>query len=88
MNYKNAFKGIEPMYENNPITMSFKESPQGQTHSQNDGCGEPAHNPMTTEPKEGKCKCCGRYLKSEQYPSEDSGEIIVNYWCENPKCKN
>lgn len=24
--------------------MPFKESPEGQTHYQNDGCGEPAHN--------------------------------------------
>jgi len=28
--------------------MPFKDSKEGQTHPQNDGCGEPAHNDMET----------------------------------------
>ena len=37
----------------------FKETKEGQTHYQDDGCGEPAHNKMT-KPK--KQKCCEKCL--------------------------
>ena len=36
--------------------MPFKDLPEGQTHSYNDGCGEPAHNPTTPDPIEGANK--------------------------------
>ena len=28
--------------------MVFQDSSEGQTHSQNDGCGDPTHNPLFT----------------------------------------
>lgn len=31
--------------------MPFKDTPDGQTHYQNDGCGEPAHNDITKDTK-------------------------------------
>lgn len=40
----------------------FKESPEGQTHSYNDGCGEPAHNTMI-EPLEQKLPMTFNELK-------------------------
>ena len=32
--------------------MTFKDTPDGQTHFYNDGCGEPEHNNMITSPRE------------------------------------
>ena len=38
----------------------FKDSPEGQTHSFNDGCGEKEHNPTKPmEQREKKSSCCG-----------------------------
>lgn len=31
----------------------FKDTKNGETHSYNDGCGEPAHNDMTEQPQKG-----------------------------------
>lgn len=36
--------------------MPFQDTPEGQTHYENDGCGEPAHN----RPVEMICKKCHR----------------------------
>ncbi len=39
--------------------MPFKDLPEGETHSYNDGCGEPAHNDMLNNKQE--CKYCQAY---------------------------
>lgn len=47
--------------------MPFKDLPEGQTHYENDGCGEPAHNPMTKLPEEVEREFDERFVK-KTYP--------------------
>lgn len=58
----------------------FKDTPDGTTHSYEDGCGEPAHNkyccdwqkqqPTLTVTIDGKCKCGYQYPIKGIHPIE------------------
>ena len=49
----------------------FKDSPEGQTHSWNDGCGEPAHNSMTNN----EMCVCGH--KKEKHDVAGSCQVMT-----------
>ena len=51
--------------------MPFKESKEGQTHSQNDGCGEPEHNDMKSHKEIAQA-----IIKTLNTEISDSGERI------------
>jgi len=58
----------------------FKDTPEGQTHSMNDGCGEPAHNPPLQEEQE---KLQEEFLQVFDRPLQQwTGQAITDWWLE------
>src|SRR3990167_1324258 len=77
----------------------FKETSEGQTHSQNDGCGELAHNHafalshINTEPaNQGASDAIYFYQRVAYVVCEKCGEVKKNYIQrmkeETPKCNS
>lgn len=70
--------------------MNIKDTPDGQTHFYNDGCGEPEHNNMTISPREEK-QAVEKALTSQQDQIEarmkDSiGELkLIEIFYGNPR---
>ena len=62
--------------------MPFKDTKDGQTHHQNDGCGEPEHNEMNNEQKEStrdnwiKCRFCGSRFFGDKAEIRSDGILI------------
>ena len=63
----------------------FKDLPEGQTHFQNDGCGEPAHNDPSKliEPTPPSMEWEERFREQFHYPARGGdywGERIIEFF--------
>ncbi len=66
-----------------------KDTKEGQTHSFNDGCGEPAHNDMTNKDKKDNkvcCKHCYRYEDNTCFHVDCTCHQKENKCCEKCHC--
>ena len=74
----------------------FKDNPEGQTHSYNDGCGEPVHNgvkipieKMCEQKKHTETCCDDCYIEGVAYGQMMSRELVREEnlaWLEGRRC--